>query len=165
MSIKASHSGRLTDYKSDTCTYMEGAKPWAIDTPVDMAFPCATQHEVCLQDAQQLVQHGCKYLFEGANMPCTDRAVHHLEDNGVLFGPGKAANAGGVAVSGLEMVQNSVGLYWTREEVNAKLKEIMQAIYKTSKEAADAYNVSLASGSNIASFKKVAEAVLAQGAV
>lgn len=166
MEIKSSHDGKLAQYRSATVQYTgDRRKPWELGVPVDMAFPCATQHELTLADAKNLVRNGCKYVFEGANMPCTNRAVEHFHANGVVFGNGKAANAGGVAVSGLEMSQNRVGLQWSRPEVEARLEEIMRSIYATSKAAANEYGTTLAAGANIAAFLKVGEAVLAQGAV
>lgn len=166
MKIKSSHNGTLEQYESPTVQYCgDRRKPWELDTPVDMAFPCATQHELNLADSQNLVKNGCKYVFEGANMPSTDRAIANFHKSGVVFGNGKAANAGGVAVSGLEMSQNRIGTQWSREEVKEKLECIMHSIYNTSKAAAEEYNTNLAAGANIAAFLKVGEAVRAQGAV
>ncbi|EFN54237.1 hypothetical protein CHLNCDRAFT_25065, partial [Chlorella variabilis] len=166
VAIKRSHNGSLAEYTSENVQYFgDRRKPWEIETSIDMAFPCATQNEITLDDARQLTDRGCKYPAAGANMPTTAAAVSHFEQHGVVFGPAKAANAGGVAVSGLEMVQNRVGLQWTREEVCEKLKEIMTKIYTTIKGAAEEYGTTLAAGANIAAFTKVAEVVLAQGGV
>lgn len=164
LEIKSNHNGSLEDF--DGGKYVgDRAKPWEIDTEVDMAFPCATQNEVDEEDAKQLTQHGCKFLFEGANMPCTSSAVEHFEKEGVLYAPGKASNAGGVAVSWLEMVQNRSGLSWEEEEVESKLEEIMKGVYESAKSAAEEYDTNLAAGANIAGFLKVADAVMAEGAV
>ncbi|PSC69576.1 glutamate isoform B [Micractinium conductrix] len=166
MRIKASHHGSLDQYNSDTAQYVgDSRKPWEIDARYDLAFPCATQNEVDLEAAERMVNQGVSYVFEGANMPCTAEAVEHFEAKGVGFGPAKAVNAGGVAVSGLEMAQNRVGIMWSRQEVDDRLKTIMHQIYKTARDAAKEYGVSLAAGANIAGFLKVGEAVLAQGAV
>jgi glutamate dehydrogenase (NADP+) len=131
----------------------------------DIFLPCATQNEVDEAAAKRLVENGCIAVAEGANMPCTPEAVHVFQKNGVLFGPGKAANAGGVATSALEMCQNSMRYSWTFDEVDARLKGIMTDIYKHSSEAAKAYGIedNLVSGANIAGFLKVAEAMFAQG--
>ncbi len=131
----------------------------------DIFMPCATQNEVDEQAAKKLVANGCIAVAEGANMPCTPEAVAVFQQNGVLFGPAKAANAGGVATSALEMCQNSMRYSWTFEEVDAKLKNIMIDIYKNSSEAAKAYGMedNLVAGANIAGFLKVAEAMYAQG--
>ncbi|KAL4419753.1 hypothetical protein ABPG75_006851 [Micractinium tetrahymenae] len=156
---------RLSEYKSDTVIHVDDRrKPWELER-IDIAFPCATQNELDEEDAELLIKHGCQLVVEGANMPCTAEAVHRFSANGVTYAPGKAANAGGVAVSGLEMSQNRLGLSWTREEVQERLQRIMRDIYESSKAAADEYNVDLAGGANIAGFLKVAEAVRAQGAV
>lgn len=165
MEIKASHKGKLEQYKSDSGQYVgDGKRPYEIDSEIDCAFPCATQNEVGEEEARQLTDHGCKFVIEGANMPCTSEAVRHFEEKGVVFGPAKAANAGGVAVSGLEMAQDRVGMMWSREEVSEKLVDIMQNIHRDCKKAAEEYGTNLAGGANIAAFIKVAEAVLAQGA-
>jgi glutamate dehydrogenase (NADP+) len=163
--IKESHSGQLEQYRSPTAVFVQGRRVWEVDGPIDAAFPCATQHELDLEDAQQLVQHGCKFVFEGANMPCTPRAVRCFEEHGVVFSPAKAVNAGGVAVSGLEMTQDRLGMQWSEEEVDAKLRAIMHSIYRTCKETAEEYHTTLAAAANIAGFLRVAEAQRAQGAV
>jgi glutamate dehydrogenase (NADP+) len=131
----------------------------------DIFLPCATQNEVDEMAAKKLVANGCIAVAEGANMPCTPEAVKVFQQNGVLFGPGKAANAGGVATSALEMCQNSMRYSWTFDEVDARLKNIMINIYRSSSEAAQAYGMedNFVAGANIAGFLKVAEAMYAQG--
>jgi glutamate dehydrogenase (NADP+) len=128
-------------------------------------MPCATQNELDLEDAKVLTANGCKGVFEGANMPTTLEATKYLQENGVLFTPGKASNAGGVATSALEMSQNSERLSWSEAEVDEKLKSIMTGIADTIDAAAKKYNMpgNYVAGANIAGFEKVAEAVLAQG--
>lgn len=164
--IKEVNRGRISDYLIDipNATYVEGFRNiWSI--PCDIALPCATQDELDLDGAQQLVKNGCKIVAEGANMPCTQEAVNYFLKHSVYFGPGKAANAGGVATSGLEMSQNSLRLSWTFEEVDQKLKQIMNEIYQSAKTTAVNYNDpnNLVLGANIAGFNKVAQAMLAQG--
>lgn len=147
------------------CKYYENRKPWAIKC--DVAFPSATQNEINANDARELVKNGCIAIGEGANMPTTPDAVKIFQKAKVLFAPGKAANAGGVATSGLEMTQNSMRISWSREEVNDKLHEIMVNIHKNCVEYGreeDGY-VNYAKGANIAGFVKVADAMLAQGVV
>ncbi len=144
--------------------YMEGcAGIWSL--PCDIALPCATQNELDEQSANMLIENGVKAVGEGANMPTTLDAIHTFMDNDVLFAPAKAANAGGVAVSALEMAQNSARLAWTVEEVDGKLKQIMKNIYQDSVQASEEYGVAgnLVTGANIAGFKKVADAMIAQG--
>lgn len=138
---------------------------WSI--PCDIALPCATQNEIDEESAQMLIDNGVKVVAEGANMPSTPEAIDAFLENDVLFGPAKAANAGGVAVSALEMAQNSMRLSWTFEEVDKKLHEIMKNIYKSSSSAADEFSTSgnFESGANIAGFQKVADAMIAQGVV
>ncbi|MDP0493725.1 MAG: NADP-specific glutamate dehydrogenase [Fusobacterium sp. JB021] len=136
-------------------------KPWEI--PVDFALPCATQNELDFEDAKKLVNNGVIAVCEGANMPCTPDAIHHFEKNNVKYGCGKAANAGGVAISALEMSQNSIRYSWTAETVDNKLVDIMKHIYSSSKEMSLKYNVTLSQGANIAGFLKVANAMLVQG--
>lgn len=165
--IKEVKRERLTSYAEarSSAEYHEGRGVWV--TPCDIALPCATQNELHLEDAQELVKNGCKMVAEGANMPTTLEATHYLQENKVTFFPGKAANAGGVATSGLEMTQNSQRLNWEFDEVDAKLKDIMVNIYKNMSEAAKEYGKEgdYVVGANIAGFKKVADAMLAQGAV
>ncbi|MDD3364111.1 MAG: NADP-specific glutamate dehydrogenase [Syntrophomonas sp.] len=165
--IKEVERKRCSDYVAErsSAKYFEGNGIWTVKC--DIALPSATQNELDEQDAKALVANGCIAVAEGANMPSTPEAVKVLHDNGVLFGPAKAANAGGVAVSALEMSQNSMRYSWTFEEVDAKLKDIMVNIYKKSSEAAKEYGFegNLVAGANIAGFLKVAEAMRAQGAV
>ncbi len=165
--IKEVERKRCSDYVAErsSAKYFEGNGIWTVKC--DIALPSATQNELDEQDAKALVANGCIAVAEGANMPSTPEAVKVLQDNGVLFGPAKAANAGGVAVSALEMSQNSIRYSWTFEEVDAKLKDIMVNIYKKSSEAAKEYGFgdNLVAGANIAGFLKVAEAMRAQGAV
>jgi len=167
MDIKNKKKGRCADYAklSGTAKYMEGERPWSIKCEV--ALPCATQNEVELEDAKKLVSNGCKYLFEGANMPSTNEAIELFKESGVCYFPAKAANAGGVAVSGLEMSQNSARISWTREEVDEKLKAIMKNIYVTCRDTAAELGSprDFQLGANAAGFKKVADAMLAQGCV
>lgn len=143
--------------------FFEGKKPWAVKA--DMAMPCATQNEIGMKEAKDLVAAGVKYLVEGANMPTTAEAVKYLQDNGVIVGPAKAANAGGVATSALEMTQNSMRLSWTEEEVDERLRQIMKNIHDNAANAAKeyGYGYNLFAGANIAGFIKVAEAMCAQG--
>ena len=164
--IKEVQRGRISEYVKShpAAIYKEGCRGiWAIHC--DIALPCATQNELDGKDAEILVKNGCFAVGEGANMPSTPEAVEVFLKNKVIFGPAKAANAGGVATSGLEMSQNSMRLSWTFEEVDAKLKWIMQSIYKNASEAAKEYGDpdNLVMGANIAGFMKVANAMLAQG--
>ncbi|XP_076815201.1 NADP-specific glutamate dehydrogenase-like [Clavelina lepadiformis] len=159
--------GRCKEYLevSKTAQYFEGKRPWAIKC--DIALPSATQNEIELDDAKNLVRGGCKYVFEGANMPSNNDAIDIFKKNKVIYFPAKAANAGGVAVSGLEMAQNSGRVHWTREEVDEKLKGIMKNIYTTCRDtAADLGHAGdFQLGANAAGFKKVADAMIAQGQV
>ncbi|KAB1437859.1 NADP-specific glutamate dehydrogenase [Candidatus Galacturonibacter soehngenii] len=165
--IKEVRRERLTEYvKTKTnAQYHEGKGVWSVKC--DIALPCATQNELDLEDAKALVANGCIAVAEGANMPTTLEATEYLQKNGVLFAPGKAANAGGVATSALEMTQNSERLSWTFEEVDNKLKQIMVNIFHNLDQAAKEYGVegNYVVGANIAGFKKVAEAMLAQGVI
>ena len=165
--IKEVERGRISEYaaRREGVTYHEGRGVWV--TPCDIALPCATQNEVMIDDVKALVANGCKILAEGANMPTTLDATEYLQENGVVFFPGKAANAGGVATSGLEMSQNSERLSWTFEEVDAKLNGIMVSIYHAMDDAAKRYGHegNYVMGANIAGFEKVAEAMMAQGVV
>ncbi|HPH04139.1 MAG TPA: glutamate dehydrogenase, partial [Spirochaetota bacterium] len=159
--------GRISEYakKFSGSTYHEGKTPWGV--PCDAAFPCATQNELGGKDAEALVKNGCRLVAEGANMPTTPDGVHVFLANKVLYGPGKAANAGGVATSGLEMSQNSMRIAWTRDEVDARLKAIMQAIHGSASRAAREYGHegNYVFGANIAGFVKVADAMIDQGIV
>ena len=141
--------------------FFEGKKPW--ERKVDIVIPCAIQNELNLDDAKEILANQVKIVCEAANMPCTPEAIELFESNNIPYAPGKAANAGGVAVSALEMSQNSMRYQWTAEEVDKKLHEIMKDIYEKSKEMSEKYNVSLAKGANIAGFKKVADTMIMQG--
>ncbi len=141
--------------------FFEGKKPW--ERKVDIVIPCAIQNELNLDDAKEILANQVKIVCEAANMPCTPEAIELFESNNIPYAPGKAANAGGVAVSALEMSQNSMRYQWSAEEVDAKLHEIMKDIYEKSKEMSEKYNVSLAKGANIAGFKKVADTMIMQG--
>ncbi len=165
--IKEVERGRISEYakRKDGVEYHEGRGVWAV--PCDIALPCATQNEVFLDDVKALVSNGCKVLAEGANMPTTMEATEYLQDHGVCFIPGKAANAGGVATSGLEMSQNSERLSWTFEEVDEKLHSIMVSIFNAIDDAAKRYGHEgdYVMGANIAGFEKVADAMMAEGVV
>jgi glutamate dehydrogenase len=164
MDIKNVKRGRVKDYADlFGLKYIADARPWHLK--VDIALPCATQNELALSDAQALIANGVQVVAEGANMPTTIEATNAFIDAGVLFGPGKAANAGGVATSGLEMSQNAQRLSWTREEVDAKLHRIMLDIHANCKKyGSDAQgNINYVVGANVAGFVKVADAMLAQG--
>ncbi|MDO4556776.1 MAG: NADP-specific glutamate dehydrogenase [Lachnospiraceae bacterium] len=163
--IKEINRARLTEYINyrPNAEYHEGRGVWQI--PCDLAVPCATQNEMTIEDAKQLVANKCTAVVEGANMPVTLEATEYLQKNGVLFAPGKAANAGGVATSALEMTQNSERLNWTFEEVDSRLKQIMIDICHNMADAAERYGApgNYVVGANIAGFEKVADAMIAQG--
>ena len=165
--VKEVKRARLTEYAAarPSAEYHEGRGVWQIKC--DIALPCATQNELLLDDAKMLVENGCIAVAEGANMPTTLEATKYLQQNGVMFAPGKAANAGGVATSALEMSQNSERISWTFEKVDKKLKDIMVNIYHNVDDAAKKYNLDgdYVSGANIAGFEKVADAMMAQGIV
>ena len=165
--IKEVQRARLTEYKKyrPSSEYHEGRGVWTVK--VDIALPCATQNELLLDDAKALVANGVIAVAEGANMPTTLEATHYLQENGVIFAPGKASNAGGVATSALEMSQNSERLSWTFEEVDSKLKNIMVNICHNAAAAAEKYGVkgNYVVGANIAGFEKVVDAMTAQGIV
>ena len=165
--IKEVKRGRIKEYadRVEGATYTEGLGIWNIKC--DIYLPCATQNELGLDGAKTLVANGCKYVVEGANMPTTLDATTYLQENGVLFMPGKAANAGGVATSALEMSQNSMRLSWTREEVDEKLHNIMIDIFHKAEDAAKRYGMedNYVVGANIAGFEKVVDAMKAQGIV
>jgi glutamate dehydrogenase/leucine dehydrogenase len=166
MWLKNVKRGRIKEYAEKYgVEYYEGKTPWGIKC--DIALPCATQNELNGEDAKTLVSNGCFCVAEGANMPSTPEAVEHFIEKGILYGPGKAANAGGVAVSGLEMSQNSLHLSWTREEVDEKLHQIMINIHKTCVKYGKKDNgfINYVDGANIGGFVKVAEAMIAQGHV
>ena len=165
--VKEVKRARLTEYAAarPSAEYHEGRGVWSI--PVDIALPCATQNELHLEDAKQLVANGCYAVAEGANMPTTLEATEYLQKNGILFAPGKASNAGGVATSALEMSQNSERLSWTFEEVDRKLQNIMVNIFHNLDDAAKRYGMegNYVAGANIAGFEKVVDAMTAQGIV
>jgi glutamate dehydrogenase (NADP+) len=167
MEIKNALRGRISDYlnKYPNAKYIAGKRPWQV--PCDVAMPCATQNELNEEEANLLVANGCICVTEGANMPTTPEAVIVFQKAKLLFSPGKASNAGGVATSGLEMSQNSLRLSWTAEEVDQKLKEIMLNIHASCvKYGSDSSGyVDYVKGANIAGFVKVADAMLAQGVV
>ena len=165
--LKNVRRGRISEYaqKYPSAQYTAGKRPWSV--AVDCAFPCATQNELNAEEAQELIKNGVSLVAEGANMPCTPEAVALFQKAGVLYAPGKASNAGGVAVSGLEMSQNSMRYSWTAEEVDAKLKAIMKDIHDSAYQASVRFGMegNYAAGANIAGFLKVAEAMIAQGVV
>ena len=164
LKIRSSNDVKLKDYAEKFgCEFHPGEKPWGLK--VDMAFPCATQNEIGEEEAKQLIANGCKYIIEGANMPSTPEAIAYFTANGGTLGPAKAANAGGVAVSALEMSQNSMRYNWTSEEVDEKLHNIMKSIFNNSVAAAEKYGLGfdLIKGANIAGFEKVVEAMISQG--
>ena len=165
--IKEVKRGRIKEYadRVEGATYTEGKGIWNIKC--DIYLPCATQNELGLDGAKTLVANGCKYVVEGANMPTTLEATEYLQKNGILFAPGKASNAGGVATSALEMSQNSMRLSWTREEVDEKLHNIMIDIFHKADDAAKRYGMedNYVVGANIAGFEKVVDAMKAQGIV
>ena len=164
--IKLGHRGRIREYadRVDSAEYHEGCKGvWTV--PCDIALPCATQNEIDGESAKTLMANGCTVVCEGANMPSTPEAIEVYQGNKVLYGPAKAANAGGVAVSGLEMSQNSLRLQWTFDEVDQRLKDIMTGIFQKSYQASKEYGHEgdLMLGANVAGFTKVADAMVAQG--
>lgn len=163
--IKSSRDGRVKDYadRVDRCTFFPGERPWA--QPCKYAFPSATQNEISAANAHELVKGSCKGVFEGANMPSTPEAIDVYESHGVIFAPGKAANAGGVAVSGLEMAQNAQMIMWPREEVEERLLEVMRQIYRQCSDAAKAFGRegNIKFGANVAGFLKVADTLRAHG--
>ena len=165
--LKNERRGRIREYVEEylSASYFEGKTPWNVKC--DIALPCATQNELLEEDARVLISNGCTCVAEGANMPCTLEAVEIFENAKILYGPGKASNAGGVAVSGLEMSQNSQRLSWTAEEVDEKLQEIMEKIHQKCVDYGKDDNgyVDYVKGANIAGFVKVADAMLAQGVV
>jgi len=166
LELKNVRRGRIKEYADKFgAKYLEGQRPW--DIKCDCAFPSATQNEISGDDAKALLKNGCTLVAEGANMPSTPGAIEQFLDKKIMYGPGKAANAGGVATSGLEMSQNSLRLSWTREEVDERLHNIMIAVHKQAYEAAEEYGEpgNLVMGANIAGFVKVADAMLDQGLV
>jgi glutamate dehydrogenase (NADP+) len=166
MDLKNNRRGRIKEYAEifSEADYWEGERPWTVKS--DVALPCATENELTEEDAQTLLDNGCICVAEGANMPCEPAAIERLLAAGILFGPGKAANAGGVAVSGLEMTQNSMRLSWTRQEVDERLRMIMREIHATCvRYGSDGDFVNYQDGANVGGFIKVADAMLDQGLV
>lgn len=164
LEMRASRNANVKMYADKfNCEFFPNEKPWGVKG--DICIPCATQNEVSLEDAKKIVENGTKYYFEAANMPTTLEATNYLLDNKVIVGPAKAVNAGGVAVSALEMSQNSMRYSWTSEEVDAKLHEIMKSIVNNSLAASEKYGLGfdLIKGGNIAGFEKVADAMIKQG--
>ena len=165
--IKLKNRARIKEYvdKKKNAIYKEGKGVWNV--PCDIALPCATQNELNIEDAKALVKNGVKAVLEGANMPTTLDATKYLKENNIYFIPGKASNAGGVAVSGLEMSQNAIRRSWTFETVDKELENIMKSIYKATMDAQDRFGIKddFVAGSNIAGFLKVGEAMIAQGVV
>ncbi|MEO9475393.1 MAG: NADP-specific glutamate dehydrogenase [Cyclobacteriaceae bacterium] len=165
--LKNNRRGRIEEYveKFKSAKYYEGSRPWQVKC--DFAYPCATQNELDESDMKSLIENGCRGVFEGANMPTTEGAIVLIKQNQLLFSPGKASNAGGVATSGLEMSQNAQRLSWTRDEVDYRLKMIMKSIHKNcenyGRESSE--YVDYVKGANIAGFVKVADAMIAQGVV
>ncbi len=167
MDLKNNRRGRISEYadKYASAEFHKGETPWGV--PCDVALPCATQNELDGDDAEKLLKNGCMAVAEGANMPSTPEAIHAFHEAEVLFAPGKASNAGGVATSGLEMSQNSLRISWTREEVDERLKNIMEDIHDSCIEYGKDENgyCNYVKGANIAGFVKVADAMLAQGVI
>ena len=167
MYIKNEKRGRISEYtkKYPNAKFFKGERPWSVKC--DIALPCATQNELNGEEAKQLIDNGCMCISEGANMPSTPEAIHQFQKSKILFAPGKASNAGGVATSGLEMSQNSLRLSWSREEVDEKLKDIMEDIHDSCVKYGENEDGSIdyIKGANIAGFVKVADAMLAQGVV
>ena len=165
MDLKNNRRGRIKEYADEFgCEYLKGLRPWGV--PCEIALPCATQNEVGGKDAKMLISNGVKVVSEGANMPSEPDAIDAFKEAGILFGPGKAANAGGVATSGLEMSQNSMRLNWSRKEVDSKLHQIMIDIHEACvTHGQEGGHVNYVKGANVAGFIKVADAMLDQGVV
>jgi len=166
MDLKNNRRGRIKEYveKYPGANFLEGSRPWSVKC--DVALPCATENEVDGEDAKNLIDNGCFCVAEGANMPSNPDAINRYLEAGILYGPGKAANAGGVAVSGLEMTQNSMRLSWTRAEVDERLQMIMHEIHRTCvKHGKEGDFINYIDGANVAGFIKVADAMLDQGVV
>jgi len=165
MDLKNNKRGRIKEYtKEFGGEYWEGKRPW--DAKCDVALPSATQNEISKEDAETLMKNGCICVAEGANMPSEPEAIDIYLGNKILYGPGKAANAGGVAVSGLEMSQNATSIHWSREEVDSKLQSIMSSIHQACETyGKDGDFINYVKGANIAGFMKVADAMLDQGVV
>lgn len=166
MELKNLYRGRIREYAEKYgCKYVEGARPWS--EKGDIALPSATQNEINGEDAEKLISNGIIAVSEGANMPSTPEAIRIFQEAKILYAPGKAANAGGVSVSGLEMTQNSIKLSWSSEEVDEKLKSIMKNIHESCVKYGtddDGY-INYVKGANVAGFMKVAKAMMAQGIV
>ena len=166
MDLKNNRRGRISEYidRFSNAKFFKNKTPWSI--PCQIALPCATQNELNIQDAKMLIKNGCICISEGANMPCTPESILYFRENKILYAPGKASNAGGVAVSGLEMAQNSLRYSWTRNEVDSKLKDIMLDIHNSCIDHGNEKGfINYEKGANIAGFIKVADAMLAQGVV
>jgi glutamate dehydrogenase (NADP+) len=165
MDLKNLRRGRINEYVDKFGgEYLEGKRPWSVKC--EIALPCATQNEVSGVEAKTLLENGCICVAEGANMPSTPDAIDVYQTKKILYGPGKAANAGGVATSGLEMSQNSMRLNWSREEVDSKLHGIMKSIHAACVEyGRDGDRIDYVSGANVAGFIKVADSMLDQGVV
>mgnify|MGYP001365956347 CR=1 FL=1 len=166
MDLKNIRRGRISEYidRFSNAKFFKNKTPWSI--PCQIALPCATQNELNIQDAKMLIKNGCICISEGANMPCTPQSILYFRENKILYAPGKASNAGGVAVSGLEMAQNSLRYSWTRDEVDSKLKDIMLDIHNSCIDYGNEKGfINYEKGANIAGFIKVADAMLAQGVV
>jgi glutamate dehydrogenase (NADP+) len=168
--LKSEMHGSLDQYKEkfpalSGFEYIPGKSVWACEIPCEIALPCATQNEILPEHVPVMIKNGIKLVAEGANMPSTNETIAEYVKADIFYGPGKAANAGGVSVSGLEMTQNSMRLAWTREKVDEELQNIMKAIFSAAHGAAKQYNVKLFQGANLAGFKRVAEAMLAFGCV
>ena len=165
--IKEVRRGRIKEYLNEvpTAEYHKGRGIWTV--PCEIALPCATQNELLAEDARALIANGVKLVAEGANMPCSLDAVALFQSSGILYAPGKAANAGGVATSGLEMCQNSMKYSWSEQEVDEKLRHIMVDIFHNVYNASKEYQMegNLLAGANIAGFTKIAQAMMAQGIV
>jgi len=163
--LKTNRRGRISEFAEKfKCKFHNDKRPWSIKT--DLAFPCATQNELELPDAEQLIKNGCKAIAEGANMPTTKDAIEAFSKAKIIFAPGKASNAGGVAVSGLEMTQNSIRLSWQREELEERLKKIMHDIHQQCvKYGTEKDHVDYIKGANIGGFVKVADAMVAYGVI
>lgn len=166
--LKNVKRGRIKEYADEFgVEFFEGQRPWHVDCAIDVALPCATQNELNSSDAEALIKSGVKAVAEGANMPCTPDAVGLLQENGVIFAPGKAANAGGVATSGLEMSQNSLRMNWSRKEVDTRLHTIMKDIHEACVQyGRDEHGVvDYVKGANLAGFVKVADSMIDQGVI
>jgi glutamate dehydrogenase (NADP+) len=166
MNLKNERRGRIKEYADQFkgTTYIDGKRPWSV--PCDIAFPSATQNEVDVEDATTLVGNGCFCVSEGANMPTVPDGVEVFQKAGILYGPGKAANAGGVATSSLEMSQNALHLNWTREEVESRLRIIMKAIHDTCVEyGKEGEKIDYVKGANVGGFIKIADSMLDQGII